>query len=434
MSTRQQRINPLVAGLIAGLVIAFVVGVMAKINLDFAAPWAKTHTLVVQVSDADGIAVSSDVRIAGRLVGQVTGVRSQGSYSDVTLHIDDSEWPLPQDSTASIRLATLLGQKYVEIQPGHSHQYYADEAVVPTTKTQPVVDFDQILDTFDKPTRDALTRLIRTAGSAVRNQEGVVQNLIPDLRQLSADSVRDLQTLANNDGHLNGILVDLGVVADQLARSRDDLAGVIDNLNGVTAALASNQDALRGQIRNGDRLNQLTDQVLGGGSAGQLAAGLQRLNGVAHQLDALLAKLIPESNGGFAVIQDEVNLIYRIGDATSQSDVDGYFLRQYAQGVDTLGLSPQSSSAAASSGAAGPPSSPPVPGLRLPLPTLPLPLPQLPQLLVPGLNGIFPGGNGGTAPGLPKLFGGTGVLGDWAATAGGNAASLSAFLLQGGMQ
>src|SRR5437879_12172669 len=118
MSARKQRISPIVAGVIAGLVIAFVVGVMAKINLDFAAPWASTHTLTAQVVDADGIGVSSDVRIAGRLVGQITGVHARGSYSDVVFHVDNSEWPLPKDSTASIRLATPLGQKHLELQPG----------------------------------------------------------------------------------------------------------------------------------------------------------------------------------------------------------------------------------------------------------------------------------------------------------------------------
>lgn len=432
MSTRRQRVSPLLAGVIAGLVILLIVGVMAKINVDFAAPWAQTHTLVMRVTDADGIAVSSDVRIAGRLVGQVTGVRSRGAYSEVTLHIDSSEWPLPADSTASIRLATLLGQKYVEIEPGHSRRTFADDAVVPVGQTQPVVDFDQILDTFDKPTRDALTNLIRTAGTAVRNQEGTLQNLVPDIRQLSSDSTKGLATLANNDGHLNSILVDLGVVADQLARSRDDLAGVIDNLNTVTGALAANQDALRGQIRNGDRLNQLTDQVLGNGTAAQLASGLQRIDGVAHQLDALLAKLIPESSGGFAVIQDEVNLIYRIGDATSQSDADGYFLRQSAQGVDLLGLVPQPSQpAVAQSGTPAqqsptPQTSPLLPGLQLP------PLPLLPLPPLPGLNGPNPGGNGGgLIPGLPKLLGATGTFAAPSSEAS-YGQSLSWFLLQGG--
>src|ERR1035437_2211826 len=82
------------------------------------APWAHTHTVTAQVSDVDGISIGSDVRIAGRLVGQITAVKAQGDHSSVTFHIDDSEWPLPVDTSASVRLATLLGQKYIQLVPG----------------------------------------------------------------------------------------------------------------------------------------------------------------------------------------------------------------------------------------------------------------------------------------------------------------------------
>ena len=448
MSSRKQRISPIVAGIVAGLVIAFVVGVMAKINLDFAAPWASTHTLTARVVDADGIGVSSDVRIAGRLVGQITGVRAKGSYSEVVFHVDDSEWPLPKDSTASIRLATLLGQKYLQIEPGADVQAcrndrslcYGDNDVIPESKTKPVVDFDQILNGFDKTTRDHLTSLIRTVASGVQNQEGTLQNLLPDLRQLSADSQTGLNTLAAENGHLNSILINLGTAADQLNASRNDLAGVIDNLNSVTGALAAHQAALRGQISNGDALNITTDQVLGNGGAQELNAALHVINTTGHRLDQLLTTLIPQSlsfqtpfkGTNRRPIDAGVDLIYRIGDATSQSDADGYFLRQFAQGVDLLGLFNHSgSSGTSSSGTSngtsngGHPAKPS--GPQLPLPTLPS---------IPGLNGVLPGGNGTAAPApslpvLPSLpsLGTSGVLGS--ASVDGGDLSLAAFVFGG---
>ncbi|TMB90340.1 MAG: MCE family protein, partial [Chloroflexi bacterium] len=127
------------------------------------------------------MSVGSDVRIAGRLVGQVTAIEAAGNHANITFHVDDSEWPLPSDTTASVRLATLLGQKYVQLNPGHSTQPLADNALIPLPVTRPVVDFDQILDTFDKPTRDSLTSLIRTAADAVQGEEGTLQQLVPDL-------------------------------------------------------------------------------------------------------------------------------------------------------------------------------------------------------------------------------------------------------------
>jgi hypothetical protein len=77
-------------------------------------------------------------------------------------------------------------------------------------------------------------------------------------------------------------------------------------------------------------------------------------------------------------LRSAIALIYQIGDATSQSDKDGYFLRQFLQGVDVSGLP----GGALLSGP--PPSASSSQGLpALPqLPTLPQ-LPPLPQILPP---------------------------------------------------
>jgi phospholipid/cholesterol/gamma-HCH transport system substrate-binding protein len=402
----------MVAGLIAGLLIGVVVAIMAKINVDFAAPWSATHTLNMRVVDADGISVSSDVRIAGRLVGQVTGVKSDGGYSTVTFHVDDSEWPLGSDTTASIRLATLLGQKYVELQPGGDHKnLLADNTVIDLPRTKPVVDFDQILNTFDTPTRTALTDIVKTVGGAVQGQEGTLQQLLPSLHDLSQHSVTPTQELVTRDSELNRILVNLGTTADQLNQSRNDFAGVIDNLNSVTGALAANSDALRGFIRNADIWNQTTDQVLGNGGAQQFAAGLQRLDKAATYVTKTFATLIPQTRDfnnttlydGRTPLQSAISLIYEIGDAASQGDVYGQWLRQYSNAPDVSGLLPgpkgtTSGAASAPSGGTGLPTPPPLP---LPLP-IPNPLPPLPG--VPPVGGVGGSGSGGgILPPTPTL-------------------------------
>ena len=347
---RRGGFNPLIAGFIAGLVMVLILGTLVKINLDFAAPWSATHTLTAQVADVDGISAGSDVRIAGRAVGQITSVSAQGDYSTVTFHLSDSEWPLPSDTSASIRLATLLGQKYLQLTPGTDRSHpFGDNATILMKSTKPVVDFDQILNTFDKPTRDSLTSLIRTGASAVQGQEGTLQQLIPDLRDLSVHSVAPTGELVTRNNEINNILINLGTTADQLNQSRNDLAGVIDNMNSITGALARNQAALEGYITNTDSLNRNTDAVLSGGHDAAFNAGLKQLGSFVTQLDQLMITLVPET-ASFAnpnnrspsthqpIYQDAVNLVFQIGAATAQSDKSGFFLRQYANGADPCGL------------------------------------------------------------------------------------------------
>ena len=401
---RRGGISPSLAGVIAGALMVVVVLVMAKINLDFAAPWAHTHTLTVETTDADGISVSSDVRINGRLVGQVTGVRAAGRNAEVTIHVDDSEWPLPATTTASVRLATLLGQKYIELQttPGSAAAKgavggdLADDATI--RDARPVVDFDQILDGFDRPTRDALIGAVTSLSGGVSGQEGTIQQLLPDLGDLSRHSTTPTGELAARDDSINRILVNLGIAADQLDRSRDDLAGFIDGLNRVTGALATHQDALRGFIRSGDQLNQTTDEILGNGFAGRLAGGLERLSTTVRDLDRTFRIVYPQTYsfahapiadfGGRTAAQAGHDLIYEISDANSQSNKDGYFLREFLQTIDSSGLGAGSSVGSASPPGAGSSSAGNgAPGL--PLPRLPVPPPS-PGPPLPGIGGSVP--------------------------------------------
>ena len=362
---RRPRVSPIIAGFVAGAILAAVVGLIATINLQYGAPWAESHTLTAQVRDADSMAVGSDVRIAGRLVGQVVSVQESGGHTNITFHVDGADWPLPADTSANIRLATLLGQKYIQLNPGQSSQHFADGAVLGLNATKPVVDFDQIIDTFDQHTRSSLTSLIRTAAGAVQNQQGTIQQLIPNLRTLSVNSQVPTGELATRDPEINNILINLGITAAQLDASRQDLAAVITHLNTITGALAANQGrALTSFITNTDTLNLTTGAVLGGGAASSLDSGLRQLGTFTGYLNTLLANLVPQTrsftqpaagaepsdnvNGNGAIpAKASLDLIYEITNATSQGygshnygtssapDLQGnFFLRQNIEGFE----------------------------------------------------------------------------------------------------
>jgi phospholipid/cholesterol/gamma-HCH transport system substrate-binding protein len=415
----------MVAGFAAGVIIALIVGVMATINLTYGAPWAAQHTLTAAVSDADAMAVGSDVRIAGRLVGQVSSVTASGDHTNITFHVDSSDWPLPSDTIASVRLATLLGQKYVQLSPGHASSVLQDGGTIGLQSTKPVVDFDQILDTFDQPTRQQLTTFLTTVSQAVQGQEGTLQQLAPALSDLSVHSQVPTQELASRDPELNSILVNLGITAAQLDQSRADLAGVIDNLNQVTATLASNNgSALKSFINNSDAISQTANEVLGQGRAGALGASLDDLGTFTTELTQLVTDTLPQTQSATRPVgntspaalpvaaipqehstpaQSGLNLLYEIADATSQADAPGnFFLRQNVQTVDIGGLLMPGGIAAPSTLAA--PTAPSLPSMpTLPVPSLPnLPLPSSPPC-VPLLQncGGPSGGSGGTPGGLP---------------------------------
>jgi phospholipid/cholesterol/gamma-HCH transport system substrate-binding protein len=80
-----------------------------------------SYPLTASFRSAEGIAVGSDVRLAGISVGSVTGLElDPTSYqAEVTLTVRDG-LEIPEDSDVKIASESLLGGSFVEITPGAS--------------------------------------------------------------------------------------------------------------------------------------------------------------------------------------------------------------------------------------------------------------------------------------------------------------------------
>jgi phospholipid/cholesterol/gamma-HCH transport system substrate-binding protein len=71
----------------------------------------------------DGLLVGDKVRLAGITIGRVSDARLDDGFNAVlTLEIKEGI-RIPDDSSASIISAGLMGSKYIEIEPGGSEDY-----------------------------------------------------------------------------------------------------------------------------------------------------------------------------------------------------------------------------------------------------------------------------------------------------------------------
>jgi phospholipid/cholesterol/gamma-HCH transport system substrate-binding protein len=108
---------------------------------------ASGNLYTARFSRVDGIRDGTDVRISGIKVGQVLSlVLEPGTfYADIQLSIDP-RYKLSKDSIASIKMSGLLGDKFVDIEPGN------EDAVIPTggkfTHTNPPFDLEAAVGTM----------------------------------------------------------------------------------------------------------------------------------------------------------------------------------------------------------------------------------------------------------------------------------------------
>ncbi len=115
--------NPILVGTITILVV--VVAVYLSYIAENGLPFVPTYSVKVQVANAAELVKNADVRIGGARVGQVLTITPEPAtkryphpYAQLGLSLQKSLEPLPRDTQYQVRLASVLGGKYLELFPG----------------------------------------------------------------------------------------------------------------------------------------------------------------------------------------------------------------------------------------------------------------------------------------------------------------------------
>ncbi|MEM9012212.1 MAG: outer membrane lipid asymmetry maintenance protein MlaD [Pseudomonadota bacterium] len=114
--------------IVGAVVLAAAAGVLifAGQTADLAGSGDRTE-LVARFRAADGVAVGTDVRMAGVKVGAVTSLAlDPQTYQAVASLAIDGDILVPEDSDAKIASENLLGGTYIALTPGGSDFMLAD--------------------------------------------------------------------------------------------------------------------------------------------------------------------------------------------------------------------------------------------------------------------------------------------------------------------
>lgn len=105
---------------------------------------AQGYDLIAKFNAVDGLAVGSDVRVAGVKVGTVVGQSiDQEEYRAVVRLKIDPEIELAEDTVVRISSAGLLGGKYIKLEPGGSEKVLTDGGEL--TNTKDVISLEELL-------------------------------------------------------------------------------------------------------------------------------------------------------------------------------------------------------------------------------------------------------------------------------------------------
>ena len=234
-TVRSQLAGLVVVGAVVALVAAYAAGVFGT---------SGGHTITADFADAEAISKGNTVHVDGVTAGTVTGITLSHNVAHLTLHLADGFWPVHTDATARVRPVSLLGEDYVDLDPGSpSAPAMHDGGTITTAHTSNAVNLQTVLDAVNDPTATGLALFITGLGQGMAGQGA---NGAADLKALApalTDTTALAKLLDSQDTTLQTLLDQVTPVTDALAADKghtlDALVGATTQTMSATSAQAT---------------------------------------------------------------------------------------------------------------------------------------------------------------------------------------------------
>jgi ABC-type transporter Mla subunit MlaD len=167
--------SPVLVGAVTTLIV--IVSVFLAYNANKGLPFVPTYDVSAEVPGAANLVEGNEVRVGGFRVGIVNKIRTKfrktppdgklRAVAVLDLKLDKTVEPLATDSKLLVRPRSALGLKYVEITPGRRDETFPAGATIPLANAGNVVEFDDLLNTFDESTRQYQQEALTGFGDAL---------------------------------------------------------------------------------------------------------------------------------------------------------------------------------------------------------------------------------------------------------------------------
>ncbi|MFQ6173104.1 MCE family protein [Oryzobacter sp. R7] len=197
-------------------------------------------------TEAGGIRDGDDVRIAGVKVGDVTGVELDGSHVRVDFRVTDDGIGFGPQTAASIRIKTLLGEKYLSLEPRGSGQL-EEGSQIPLTRTVSSYDvisaFSDLTTTTEQVDTDQLAASLDVLATEFKDTPENVRAALDGMRRLSA-------TIADRDAKLRELLRAANSVTGTVAEQNAVVDRLIDDADLLLVELEKRREAIHTLFQN----------------------------------------------------------------------------------------------------------------------------------------------------------------------------------------
>ncbi|HEX2176624.1 MAG TPA: MCE family protein [Nocardioidaceae bacterium] len=209
--------NPAIIGAVSLAVIAVLM--MAAFRAEDLPLIGGGDTYYAAFEEAGGLKANDEVRIAGVRVGQVREITLDGNRVLVEFQVDRGA-EFGSQTEIDIRVKTLLGSMYLDVNPAGSGQLDA-ESTIPVARTTAPYDvveaFSGLADTTERIDTGRLSDSLDTMAALMKDTPEEVRASLRGLSRLS-------KTVASRDAELNTLLQNAEKVTRVLANRDQELS------------------------------------------------------------------------------------------------------------------------------------------------------------------------------------------------------------------
>jgi virulence factor Mce-like protein len=287
------------------LVILVLAGAGAYVLTSSGAKQESGNQFTVEFDNAFGLVKGGDVKIAGVRSGTIKNLRLDMKTHKALIDFELTKQgfgSLRRDTTCESRPQSLIGEYFIDCNPGRSPQTLKAGATIPVTQTTSTIPADLLANIMRRPYRERLRIILDELGAGVGGRaddlNATIRRASPALRE--TDKV--LNVLAHQNQVLKNLTSNADVVIGDLASNKKDVGRFVKEAADVATISASRRrDIAAGLHRLPTFLRELRPTMAElGATADASTPYLSDLNASAGQLTRFLQNLGPfaESSRG----------------------------------------------------------------------------------------------------------------------------------------
>ena len=226
-------------------------------------------TYKIEFQNAFGLVTGADFKVAGVPAGTIKAISldQKSLNAIVTIQVTRSGFgQFHQDASCASRPESLIGEYFVDCNPGSSGPVLKAGSTIPVSHTQSTIPADLLQNTMRLPYRQRFTLIVNELGAAAAGRSGDIQaalhravpaldqtdnllNLLANdsttLQALTKDSNSVITALANNSKNVDRFISEAGRTASDTATQQANLRGSLQRLPGLLRAAQAHHGAAR---------------------------------------------------------------------------------------------------------------------------------------------------------------------------------------------